>query len=85
MFSGKINSYKGYINSKKIYLKRKKQLNRELRIIKQRQRLCKAFGRRYYQRIIEKGKDDIYILRIMYNYHKRENKRKKIVRNSNKQ
>lgn len=77
MFSGKIDSYKGYIKSKKVYLKRKKQLNRELRVIKQRQRLCKSFGRRYYQRIIDKGNDDIYILRIMYNYYKKENKRKK--------
>lgn len=77
MFSGEIGSYKGYIKSKKIYLKRKKELNRELRVIKQRQRLCKAFGRKYYQITIDKGNDDIYILRIMYNYYKRENKRKK--------
>ena len=76
MFSGKIDSYKGYINSKKIYLKRKKHLKRKLRDIKRKQKLCRSFGRRFYQIIIDKGNDDIYILNLMYNYYKRENKRK---------
>lgn len=71
IFSGRINSYKGYINNKRKYLKRKKRLNRELKSVKQRQRLCKAFGRRYYQMIINKGLDDLELLNIMYRYHKR--------------
>ncbi|MDJ8959765.1 MULTISPECIES: hypothetical protein [Clostridium] len=76
MFSGRINSYKGYINSKKIYLKRKKQLNREIKIIKRKKKKSKSIGKKYFGRIIEKGKDDIYILRIMYNNRKREYKLK---------
>lgn len=74
LFSGKIDSYKGYIGSKRKYLKRKKQLNRGLRSIKKRQKLCKAFGRRYYQMIINKGKDDLWGLNLMYKYYKRKNK-----------
>lgn len=78
MISGRIDSYKGYITSKKVYLKRKKDLNREIKLIKRRQRLCKKVGRRYLGRIIEKGKDDIYILRIMYNLKAREYKIKRM-------
>ncbi len=78
MISGRIDSYKGYITSKKVYLKRKKDLNREIKLIKRRQRLCKKVGRRYLGRIIEKGKDDIYILRIMYNLKVREYKIKRM-------
>ena len=73
MFSGKIDSYKGYINSKRIYLKRKKELIRELKKVKRKEKLSKGFKRNYYKRIIEKGTDDLYLLNIMYNYHKREN------------
>lgn len=80
IFSGMTNSYKGYVDSKRAYLKRKKQLNRGLRSVKKRQRLCKPHGRRYCQMIINKGVDDLYLLNLMYKYHKRENKMKKKVR-----
>jgi hypothetical protein len=76
--SGKISSYKGYIDSKKIYLKRKKQLNREIRYFTKKKRMCKKFGRRYFGKIVEKRMDDLYLLRIMYNYYKYENKQKKL-------
>lgn len=74
MISGMANSYIGYISSKKTYLKRKKKLNRQIKIIKKRQRLFNSFGRKYFKTIIEKGNDDLYVLSLMYKYYKRKNK-----------
>lgn len=72
MSSGMISSYKGYISSKKVYLKRKKQLNREIKHFKKCKRRCLAKGikPRLNVDFINKRKDDVYILRLMWNYNK---------------
>lgn len=76
MITGMVNSYIGYIGSKKAYLRRKKALNRQINVVKKRRLLCKSFGRKYYKMIIDKGNDDLYVLRIMYNYYRIKNKYK---------
>ncbi|MBN1042534.1 hypothetical protein DWV13_13540 [Clostridium botulinum] len=70
-----INNYKIYIKSKRSYLKRKKQLNREIRKLKKSFKIYKSYwGKRYRIRQIESRKDELYILRIMFNYNKYKNK-----------
>lgn len=72
-----IGDYKSYINRKRTYLKRKKQLNREIKYFKKKIPRCKRLGRRYFSKVVERKKDSIDRLNIMYRYYKRINKRRK--------
>lgn len=76
MNSGMVNSYKGYIGNKRIYLKRKKQLNRSVRQLKKYyKRFNKASDRWLLEVMIDSRKDDIYMLRLMWNFHKFKHRR----------
>lgn len=73
-----IGDYKPYIHSKRDYLKRKKELNRYIKNLKKKVAQNKGFYKTVCSKRIEKTKDSIDRLNIMYRYYRHINKRKKI-------